>query len=162
LHIPVAARWFDLDAFQHVNNVAVFRLLEEARIVAFWQLPPGDTGPQSPLAFLATGPDATQRTLVAAHRIEYLRAIPFTRIPLRIELWLGRVQGASIEVCYEVCAGRTGDVMQAGPASGAEPYAVATSILVPVDARAGNPVRITDAQREAFAPFIEPPPTFRR
>ena len=36
LSMPVALRWADLDAYGHVNNVEVLRLLEEARIAAFW------------------------------------------------------------------------------------------------------------------------------
>ena len=30
LHVPVPVRWADLDAYGHVNNVAVLRLLAEA------------------------------------------------------------------------------------------------------------------------------------
>jgi acyl-CoA thioester hydrolase len=35
LDIPVPVRWTDLDAYGHVNNAAMVRLLEEARIAAF-------------------------------------------------------------------------------------------------------------------------------
>lgn len=37
LDIDVAVRWTDLDAYGHVNNAAMVRLLEEGRIAAFWQ-----------------------------------------------------------------------------------------------------------------------------
>jgi DNA polymerase-3 subunit delta len=36
IHIPISLRWSDLDAYGHVNNAAMFGLLEEARIYAFW------------------------------------------------------------------------------------------------------------------------------
>lgn len=39
LYVPVRLRWSDLDAYAHVNNVEMFRLLEEARITAFWRHP---------------------------------------------------------------------------------------------------------------------------
>ena len=39
LHVPVSLRWSDLDAYAHVNNVEMFRLLEDARITAFWTHP---------------------------------------------------------------------------------------------------------------------------
>lgn len=35
LHVPIAVRWSDLDAYEHVNNARMFTLLEEARIAAF-------------------------------------------------------------------------------------------------------------------------------
>ncbi|OUE16058.1 putative ABC transporter ATP-binding protein [Clavibacter michiganensis subsp. michiganensis] len=37
VHVPVHLRWADLDAYDHVNNVEVLRLLEEARVRAFWR-----------------------------------------------------------------------------------------------------------------------------
>src|SRR5699024_1528274 len=39
LDLPIPVRWTDLDAYGHVNNAAMVRLLEEARIAAFWQPP---------------------------------------------------------------------------------------------------------------------------
>ena len=45
LHVPVPVRWGDLDAYGHVNNVAVLQLLEEARIAAFWRHSDGSDTP---------------------------------------------------------------------------------------------------------------------
>ncbi len=42
LHVPISLRWSDLDAYGHVNNASMFRLLEEARIQAFWIADHGD------------------------------------------------------------------------------------------------------------------------
>ncbi|AAT89120.1 conserved hypothetical protein [Leifsonia xyli subsp. xyli str. CTCB07] len=36
LHVPIKLRWSDLDAYGHVNNAEMLRLLEQARIEAFW------------------------------------------------------------------------------------------------------------------------------
>src|SRR5690606_37772479 len=41
LHVAIPLRWSDFDAYAHVNNAEMFRLLEEARIQAFW---PPDAG----------------------------------------------------------------------------------------------------------------------
>ena len=98
LHVPVPVRWSDLDAYEHVNNARMLTLLEEARIAAFWSDPAGG----APTAVLETGPGAPSITLVAGQRIEYLAPIPFHREPLDVELWIGRLGGASLEVCYEI------------------------------------------------------------
>ncbi|HNP15801.1 MAG TPA: thioesterase family protein, partial [Terrimesophilobacter sp.] len=36
IHIPIPLRWGDLDAYNHVNNVQMMRILEEARVRALW------------------------------------------------------------------------------------------------------------------------------
>ncbi|MFZ2964516.1 MAG: thioesterase family protein, partial [Rhodoglobus sp.] len=54
LHLPVTLRWSDLDAYGHVNNAEMLRLLEEARMQAFWrsEQPENDL----PTAVLEAGP----------------------------------------------------------------------------------------------------------
>lgn len=78
LHVPVPVRWADLDAYGHVNNVAVLRLLEEARIAAFWRHPEGSEA-SWPTAVLDAAPGAATTTVVARQEIEYLLAIPHRR-----------------------------------------------------------------------------------
>ena len=51
LEIPVQLRWSDMDAYQHVNNVEMLRLLEEARIEAFWSHPVAPDGSRVESAF---------------------------------------------------------------------------------------------------------------
>jgi acyl-CoA thioester hydrolase len=151
LRVPVHLRWSDLDAYSHVNNVEMLRLLEEARIEAFWRHP--DAGAdQPPTAILDAGPGAGTTTLVARQEIEYLVAMPYRRRPVVVELWLGHLGGASVEVCYEVSDGE------------AEPtvYARASATLVMVDTASGAPRRITDDERRAWAPYVEAPIEFRR
>jgi acyl-CoA thioester hydrolase len=161
LHVPVTLRWSDLDAYAHVNNVAMFRLLEDARITAFWQHPEAPEGEEWPTAVVPTGPDADSHTLVAGQRIEYLRPLLFTRTPVRVEMWLGRIGGASAEVCYEVHDGVAG-MAKTGPTSGGKPYARATTTLVFVDAATNQPRRLTENERLAWKGFEEEPVTFRR
>jgi acyl-CoA thioester hydrolase len=161
LHVPVALRWSDLDAYQHVNNVEMFRLLEDARITAFWRHPDASDDDAWPTAVLDTGPDASSHTLVARQEIQYLRPLGFTRNPVRVEMWIGHLGGASLEVCYEVHDGARG-FARVGPSSGGEPYAKATTTIVVVDAATEKPRRITDDERAAWLPYVGEPLTFRR
>jgi acyl-CoA thioester hydrolase len=143
LHLPIHLRWGDLDAFNHVNNTSMLKLLEEARVRAFWIAEPGESAPST--AVIASGIDAGALTLIARQEIEYLAPVPYRREPLDIQMWFGKIGGSSIEVCYEVFS----------PA-GVEPqtlYARATSVVVMVDAATGRPMRLTDRMREAWEPF---------
>ncbi|MEV8369002.1 thioesterase family protein [Microbacterium lacus] len=147
LHIPIHLRWGDLDAFNHVNNASMLKLLEEVRVRAFWR--PGADEAAPPTAVLDSGIDAGTLTLIARQEIEYLRPVPYQRNPLDAQLWFGKIGGSSIEVCYEVFS----------PASGAtqELYARASAVVVMVDATTGRPVRLTDEQRSAWEPFLGAP-----
>ncbi|GAB2458949.1 acyl-CoA thioesterase [Xylanimonas ulmi] len=162
LHVPVNTRWSDLDAYQHVNNVEMFRILEEARITAFWRHSPDEVGEDWPTAILETGPRSSSHTFVAGQQIDYLRPLGFTRQPVRVELWIGDIGGASLQVCYEVHDGAPGGFPRSAPASGHEPYVRALTTIVVVDAASGRPRRITDAERAAWADYQEPPVVFRR
>lgn len=158
LRIPVQVRWNDLDAYGHVNNAAAFTLLEEARIRAFWANP--DDPDPWPTAVLPMGPGADHQTLVARQEIEYLRPVPFLRHGIVIELWIGRLGGSSIELCYAVK-----DLVPAMERVGSElegtPYTMAATTLVLVTTSTGRPTRITPEQRAAWEPFIEEPIRFR-
>lgn len=147
LHIPIHLRWGDLDAFNHVNNASMLKLLEEARVRAFWMPEAGETAPAT--AVLDSGLHSGVLTLIARQEIEYLRPVPYQRNPLDAQLWFGKIGGSSIEVCYEVFS----------PASGAtqELYARASAVVVMVDATTGRPVRLTDEQRSAWEPFLGAP-----
>lgn len=161
LHIPVALRWSDLDAYQHVSNVEVFRLLEEARITAFWQAPEGQGLEVWPTAILGSGPEATSQTFVARQEVEYLRPLGFTRVPVRVELWIGRMGSASLDIYYEIYDG-VAEFERIGPASSEEPYVRASSTLVLVDAKTGSPQRIGETERGVWEAFVEEPIAFRR
>ena len=153
LHVPTRVRWSDLDAYRHVNNASMLRLLEEARIDAFW-VSDGTVGATSGAAVLDGRPDAATMTLIARQELEYLVPVPYLRAPLDVQIWIGRLGGASLEVCYEVWS----------PA-GVEPavlYTKASTSIVLVDTASGAPRRITDAERAAWTPFVDEPLAFRR
>jgi acyl-CoA thioester hydrolase len=42
LRVAIPLRWSDVDAYAHVNNAEMLRLLEEARIQAFWRPDSGE------------------------------------------------------------------------------------------------------------------------
>jgi acyl-CoA thioester hydrolase len=147
LHIPIHLRWGDLDAFNHVNNASMLKLLEEVRVRAFWR--PGVDEEAPPTAVLDSGIDAGTLTLIARQEIEYLRPVPYQRNPLDVQLWFGKIGGSSIEVCYEVFSPAAG--------SAQELYARASAVVVMVDAATGRPVRLTDEQRAAWSPYLGEP-----
>jgi acyl-CoA thioester hydrolase len=145
VHVPIHLRWGDLDALNHVNNTSMLKLLEEARLRAFWRPEAGQEGP--PTAVLETGLSTAGETvmLIARQEIEYLAPVPYGQRPLEVQLWIGHMGGSSIDVCYEVYS----------PA-GDEPqtlYARATSAVVVVSADTGRPTRLTARMREAWGPY---------
>jgi len=153
LHVPTVLRWGDLDAYGHVNNAEMLHLLEEARIQAFWSA--GDeSDDDAATAILDSSPGTQTWSLIARQEVEYLAPIAYTRQPLDIQLWIGHMGGASLEVFYEVYS-----------PEGVEPRVLhtrAVSTLVLVDATSQRPRRISDAERAAWKPFIDEPLTFRR
>ncbi|MDF2574480.1 MAG: 4-hydroxybenzoyl-CoA thioesterase [Agromyces sp.] len=155
LHVPTPLRWSDLDAYGHVNNARMLSLLEEARIQAFWA---SDDTPEHAVGATTAVIDATSGsdtiTLIARQEVEYLAPIPYQRQPLDIELWIGHMGGASLDVCYEVFS----------PA-GVEPralYTRATTTIVLVDAASERPRRIRESERAAWEPYLGEPLAFRR
>lgn len=153
IHVPVALRWSDLDAYGHVNNAAMLTLLEESRISVFWG--GGDLGVDGvgdAAAPAAEGPSTI--TLVARQEVEYLAPIPYLRDPLDVQLWIGRLGGASLDVCYEIATPVGHD-----PAA---VYAKAATTVVLVDAATGRPRRITDRERAAWAPHVDAPVAFTK
>ncbi|MGN6407512.1 MAG: acyl-CoA thioesterase [Curtobacterium sp.] len=149
-------RWSDIDAYGHVNNSAMLRLLEEARIVGFWGADPEERAPDGsvPEPIIDGRPGSGTMTVIAAQRLEYLASIPYLRQPLDIQMWIGRLGGASIDVSYEVWS-----------PVGHEPavlYTRATTALVMVDSVSNRPRRLTEAEREACAAYVEPPVEFSR
>lgn len=157
--VPVQLRWSDMDAYAHVNNVEMLRLLEEARIEVFWRHPEGPDGTRPddarPTAVLDAGPGALTSTLVARQEIQYVRPLPYRRAPVVIELWLGHLGGASLDVCYEVRDAPTS-------VAGSVAFAVATTTIVLVDSATGAPRRLTAAERAVWQPYLEAPVVIRR
>jgi len=149
IDIPVYLRWSDMDAYGHVNNVDMMRLLEIARIEAFWT---SETSTHH-TGILDASPGAATATFVARQEIEYVTPLAYRRDPVIVELWIGHIGGASIDVSYVI--------KDANETGGHTIYAKAATTLVMVDTATGKPRRISPAEREAWEPYVEEPVTFR-
>jgi len=149
ISIPIQIRWSDIDGYGHVNNAAMLTLLEEARIATFWNadLPEGAARPTQTLS---AGPSAEHFTLVARQEVEYLAPLSFSQRPARVDLWVARIGGASLEVDYEVFS--PDDVR----------CAIAATSIVMVDAASGRPRRLTADERTSLEQLLEEPLAFRR
>lgn len=152
IHIPIHVRWGDMDAYNHINNTSMLKLLEEARVRAFWKPAPGEQAPDT--AILEPGIAQGMLTLIARQEIEYLAPVPYQRDPLDVQMWFGKLGGSSVEVCYEVYNGPQ--------AAHRVLYARSTAVVVLVDASTGQPVRLTDRMRELWGPYRGPALEYRR
>lgn len=148
LVVSVAVRWSDIDAYGHVNNAELLRILEEARIQAFWA---SAASPRPATAILDAAPGSETVTLIARQEIEYLQAIPYQHQPLRIEMWISHMGGASIDLCYEVY-----------DHASEQKFARALTTIVMADAQTQKPRRITAAERKVWQNLLGPAPEFRR
>lgn len=143
----------------------MFGLLEEARIHAFWMgeaeanagLSPEHAqrlpGSAPPTRIFRGGPEADTLTLIARQQAEYLAPVPYLRDPLDIELWVGTLGGASMDVCYELYS-----------PLGASPrilFARAVTTIVVIDSATQKPRRITDAERAIISQIEDEPLIFR-
>ncbi|GAA3770162.1 acyl-CoA thioesterase [Microbacterium kribbense] len=160
LHIPIPLRWGDLDAYNHVNNVTMLKLLEEARVRALWRPLAGEHAPST--AVMDATLDSGVLTLIARQEIEYRAPVPYQREPLDVQMWFSKVIGSSLEVCYEVCSPREAapadsPPAEAAPAEGTQTvYVRATTTVVKVDAASGRPIRISEVERAAWEPYLGP------
>lgn len=131
--VSVPVRWGDLDAYGHVNNVAILGLLEQARVQAFWD--PGDPV----LPPLAAGTPV--QVVVADAHVSYRRAVPYVQA-VDVAVSVPSVGGASFVIAYEIVL--DGEVA-----------VTATTTLALVDVATWRPLRLDGGQRErlhAFAP----------
>jgi acyl-CoA thioester hydrolase len=153
IHVQISLRWSDFDAYAHVNNAEMLRVLEEARIQAMWR-PDDGVDSAAPTAVMDVRPGADTLALIARQEVEYLAPIPYMRAPLDIEMWAGRIGGASVEVCYEVFS-----------PVGIEPrilYTRAATTVVMVSAATNSPTRVPAELRDAWNPYIEAPVAFTK
>jgi acyl-CoA thioester hydrolase len=154
VRIPIHLRWGDLDALGHVNNTSMLKLLEEARLRAFWR--PDDGSVPAPTAVFDMSVlegGGRRATLVARQEIEYLRPVPYVQRPLDVQLWIGHIGGSSVEVCYDVFSPQGAEQVL---------YARAAAVIVLVDTSTGRPTRWGAAEREAWMPFVDEPIAFAK
>ncbi|OSM42411.1 hypothetical protein BCY76_014520 [Nesterenkonia sp. PF2B19] len=135
MRVPIELRWGDQDAFGHVNNAAVMRILEEARTRGFWRPSDHDDGGFPPLTA-----ESPVWSVVAEVSIRYRRQIDYQTAPVIVEMSIAKLAGASLDIAYRLFA--DGDT---------EPRVTATTRIVTVDRDTGRPCRLPAEMREAFA-----------
>ncbi len=155
IHTPGLLRWSDMDAYGHINNVQLLRVLEEVRVRVFWpdREAIAEGLPTEPTAVI-DGERGDTLTVIARQEIEYLQSIDYTRKPLDVQLWVSALGGASMDICYEVFTpvGVTPELM----------LARALTTIVMVDAATMLPRRLRPEEREAWEPYLGEPIAFRR
>lgn len=133
--VSVPVRWGDLDAYGHVNNVAVMGILEQARVQAFWD--PGEPV----LPPLAAGTPV--QVVVADAHVTYRRAIGYAQ-HVDVSVSVPRVGGASFVIAYEIVV--DGEVA-----------VTATTTLALIDVATWRPIRLDADQRGRLAAFDPAP-----
>lgn len=152
--MPIHLRWGDLDALGHVNNTSMLKLLEEARLRAFWRGDgEGEALPTAVFDMSVLESGGERATLIARQEIEYLRPVPYSQRPLDVRMWIGTMGGSSADICFEVFS-----------PVGSQPvlYARATAVVVLVDTATGRPIRWSEDERTAWAPYVGDPIEYRR
>ena len=124
--MPIALRWRDLDAFNHVNNSNFMTYLEEARIRWFESL---------------DEEWVTERTapLLAAVQMNYRVPIPYPAEVI-VELFADRVGNSSVTIGHRI-ASMDGNVL----------YADGHVVMVWINRASGRPTALPDSVRRAAA-----------
>ncbi len=142
LTVYVPMRWGDMDAYGHINNVEVLRIMEEARIHAFG--PPAGTGKpgtEVELPIFSDLPEGTQ-ALVVEHRVKYLVPLDYRNVAARIEVWISAAKGAKLTVAYAIY----------DPVTGVK-CAVAESTVAFFHEGSGTVLRIPAEKKALLAPL---------
>src|SRR4051794_23296230 len=129
--VRVPMRWSDMDAFQHVNNVAYLGYLEEARVDMLFV-----RGAESGVAALRDG------VVVARHEIDYVAPLVWHPRGIDIEVWVEAIGGASFELAYVV---HDEDKV----------YSRARSTMVAFDMAVQRARRLTEEERAFLGRFTE-------
>jgi len=94
MRVPLAVRWRDLDAFNHVNNSKYLSYLEEARLQWMLTLP-------------GQGLDERVAPVVAAAQLNYRRPIEWPA-QVMVELFVERLGNTSVTVGHRILGEREG------------------------------------------------------
>jgi acyl-CoA thioester hydrolase len=121
--VQVPMRWSDMDAYQHINNVAFLDYFEMARVNLFFEHPTHDE---------KTG--LRRGLVVASHEISYKRSVVYDAEPLEIQIWVSGIRAAAFTCHYE--AFDHGRLAVTG-----------STLLVPVDFALNRPRRMTPVEK---------------
>ncbi|HEV8692982.1 MAG TPA: thioesterase family protein [Lysobacter sp.] len=124
--MPVALRWRDLDAFNHVNNSNFLTYLEEARIRWF-------------ASWNGEWVNNEIAPLLAAVQLNYRMPIPYPS-DVVVELFTDRIGNSSVTIGHRIMS-----------EDGATLYCDGHVIVVWIDRASGRPVPLPPAVRAAMA-----------
>jgi acyl-CoA thioester hydrolase len=129
VHVPM--RWSDMDAYQHINNVAFLGYFEMARVNLFFEHPTHDekTGMRRGL-------------VVHSHEIQYRRPVVYDADPLEVQVWVSGVRAASFRCHYELFD--HGRLAVTG-----------STVLVPFDFALERPRRLTSGEKAFLDRYTE-------
>lgn len=127
LRIPVYRRFSDLDPLGHVNNVAYFDYLQEARIGVL-----RDVGLVSSESFAQ---------VVVRQELTHLKPLLLSTEPLIIETWIEGLRNSSYTVMYRIID-ESGDVA-----------AEASTVCAVVDPVTTKPIRMNAELRAVLEPL---------
>ncbi|HEX7112758.1 MAG TPA: thioesterase family protein [Mizugakiibacter sp.] len=122
---PIAVRWRDLDAFDHVNNSTYLTYLEEARLQWLRQVP----GPWF---------DAHAMPLQAAAEVNYRRPIEWPA-QIVVQLYCERLGNSSLTLAHRIVDAADPERL----------YCDGRVVMVWADPQSGRPVPLPDAIRTA-------------
>lgn len=124
--MPVALRWRDLDAFNHVNNSNFLTYLEEARIrwFASWE---------------GEWVNDAMAPLMAAVQLNYRMPIPYPA-DVVVELFTDRIGTSSATIGHRIVS-----------EDGAALYCDGHVVVVWIDRASGRPIALPEAVRAAMA-----------
>lgn len=130
-------RWSDTDAYGHVNNVELVRLLEEARVALFFT------------RASAAGVDSFYgHIVVARHEVDFTAPLVWRPEPVQIDTEVTRVGGASFSLRYTI----------GEPDGVGTPYVKATTVMVAFDPVEKRARRLTDTERGFLTEYTEAGP----
>jgi acyl-CoA thioester hydrolase len=125
ISVPIAVRWGDMDAFNHVNNSVYATYLEEARLRWFNTI-------QGPWANEQMGP------VVASMRIEYRQPIEWPN-EVQLDLYCDRAGRSSVSIPFRIVKAHQPDRL----------YAEGSTILVWIDRLSGKSIELPQYVRAA-------------
>ncbi|MCR8897553.1 acyl-CoA thioesterase [Gordonia sp. GONU] len=134
LEIPVHLRWGDMDINNHINNVQISRLFEEARVRSFHEWIP-----DRPRDF---------SFLVARQDVEFSAPVHYSTHPVLVHSCVGRIGRSSFVMALRLFD-KEGVLC-----------ATAETTMVVVDPAAGRPAPIPDDLRDVLTAALGEPARF--
>lgn len=127
IEVPIALRWRDLDALNHVNNASFLTYVEEARLQWF-------------ATFSAPWCGTDYMPVLAAVHFNYRAQVSWPG-SLVVELYCERLGNSSLTIAHRIVDG----------ADRARVYCDGNNVMVWVDPASGKPIVLPDVIRNACA-----------